>query len=1510
MAGVKPSKFINYISQFKKLFVTRNNGVISQKFKIDSNITDDYYFQIVNSNNQIVNLSGKNFAIYGSIQDAKGNTHVLFYTDRAELNQAQTQFHFKIDTYTSQYLKYITFDRQIDITIVETYDIEKQVQTEDQNNLPTVETITQNITQVVLRDVGLAYKRAYIDGKQVKDIFYRDILTGTVPWVGQFGAGQDITLTLGSNGAAFGTGLEQTGNNQLVIGQFNETDNTKAFVIGNGTDPTNRSNSLTIDYNGNIEANSISAASLYIGGVQIGSDLNEKFEATSAWALDTFALKDDIPVLSAGVGINVNVVDGVTWITNTGGSSGTGDKTYLNGTGLGLSTVSAEDAIYKFYVNTEWLSTTIDAQVSGQFDDLSIQVSANEEKIETISGTFNDYTKTVDLADYISANVITGYATTEWVEEQEYATTGVVDTASTTIIDSLTAYALSTNVYSKAEVDDVVTSAVNDLATGAVATNTIDIGLVDGRVQAIEADYTTSAQVSSIVTGYNYITSAEIPTSYVQQDTLTAYATKEALDELSGVTSGLPNRVEALETVSSSFALAENVYSKSVADETFATKGEIPTVSDLSAGMYEAISGDVETQITGKNYITSDALTGLASDEDLQYVSGVVSAQAADITALKAVSGQVDYTTVYDMLSSGNTNTLTITKDDEAEKIVFTATGGGSGDKTYTGASGIIVDNINDVIGISATIPSVDGLASEQWVETNFLSTSYGTTITTNSEDIAAIKALTGDFALTSDVVDQITYTVDDSYISNLGFVTDSDVDEKITSTVDDTYISDLGFTTQEETAILCGALSAAITGVVDDLSTNYLTKIDADQYYAAKNIEDEVTANTTDLTALKAISGDFASTSSSFALTSDVYTKTIADQTFATKGEISDFVDSEGVSSIVEGYNYISSITLSAYNASTMQNEAVQTTAIDLASSDFVTWNGKIYINDTKFDIPTDSDISGIASAVASTYVDGYATEQYVQTASSLITGWVEEQGYGTGSAISAVGQLINDVGYITQSIVEGYNYATQTELQTTSSTITAQIPDDAHISAIASGYAGGGSSISSVYEMLNAGENINLTKNDSTGVTTIDSPINNQQNKLTLTGAVVEYSSQYEIFETTGNPVVDGAITIQPIANTNSIEYGKVAEFEYWVTPSATITGFNFDSSYTVLGQMPQTFSDNSIQVFKVKVYNSSTGIKQYISYEYSFDNPWFTPLTFKGIAATNGVALTSSGTPDAITLNYSKNGGAWTSYTVGDIIDLASGDTVAFSGANNTFGKSDSSYYKFVMTGTIEAEGNIQSLLNYSLSCTSYCYSYMFNGCNSLISVPSLPAITIADRCYRDMFYNCKNLSSVPQNLLPATTMYNYCYYNMFRGCSSLTSAPQLPATTLAPDCYNQMFRDCTSLTAAPQLPAATLYSSCYSVMFFGCKNLLSAKIDATNVNNSYNNYCMGYMFQTCSKLSSIEVNFTSWPNAYGATSDWLNGVASNGTFICPTALGTNETITRGNNNCPTNWTVVNK
>ena len=64
----------------------------------------------------------------------------------------------------------------------------------------------------------------------------------------------------------------------------------------------------------------------------------------------------------------------------------------------------------------------------------------------------------------------------------------------------------------------------------------------------------------------------------------------------------------------------------------------------------------------------------------------------------------------------------------------------------------------------------------------------------------------------------------------------------------------------------------------------------------------------------------------------------------------------------------------------------------------------------------------------------------------------------------------------------------------------------------------------------------------------------------------------------------------------------------------------------------------------------------------------------------------------------------------------------------------------------------------------------------------------------------------------------------------------------------------------------------------------------------------------MFSDCSSLSSMTVAFTAWP-ATVRTLDWIENVAQTGEFRCPTALGTDETITRGVSYCPDDWTVVN-
>lgn len=239
---------------------------------------------------------------------------------------------------------------------------------------------------------------------------------------------------------------------------------------------------------------------------------------------------------------------------------------------------------------------------------------------------------------------------------------------------------------------------------------------------------------------------------------------------------------------------------------------------------------------------------------------------------------------------------------------------------------------------------------------------------------------------------------------------------------------------------------------------------------------------------------------------------------------------------------------------------------------------------------------------------------------------------------------------------------------------------------------------------------------------------------------------------------------------------------------------------------------------------------------------------PLTFTGKNESNAIYLNKIGEPDVINISYKKNDGEWAAYTIGDMITLSANETIAFSGNNDHFSKDNSNYYRFHMMGTIEADGNIQSLMNFSDSVTDSCYFYMFSGCAALTKAPQMPAAELAQDCYR----------------------------NMYRGCTALTGAPELPATSLAESCYAYMFNGCSNLTSAPVLPATALVSGCY----WG-------------------------MFANCSDLTSIEVAFTEWDS--NNTGSWVQGVQiTSGTFTKPAALADS----RGQNNIPTNWITIDK
>lgn len=247
---------------------------------------------------------------------------------------------------------------------------------------------------------------------------------------------------------------------------------------------------------------------------------------------------------------------------------------------------------------------------------------------------------------------------------------------------------------------------------------------------------------------------------------------------------------------------------------------------------------------------------------------------------------------------------------------------------------------------------------------------------------------------------------------------------------------------------------------------------------------------------------------------------------------------------------------------------------------------------------------------------------------------------------------------------------------------------------------------------------------------------------------------------------------------------------------------------------------------------------------------------------------------------------------------------------------------------------------------------CYYEMFRGCSSLMSVPELPSTSMYDFCYRGMFIGCSSITKPMK--LPASILASYCYFSMFERCSSLNEAPELPALSLYTCCYDNMFYYCTSLTKGPDLPAkraayscyhnmfgysgltsapdialettngeccaymlqccpnlkygavpkpTALSSTCYKAMFYNCPNLESDMVlEATTLASN----CYQIVFALCPKIKKITTKQTSFTGC----GNWVSGHSSEGTFVCPTALGTNETISRGISACPTGWTVINQ
>ena len=269
------------------------------------------------------------------------------------------------------------------------------------------------------------------------------------------------------------------------------------------------------------------------------------------------------------------------------------------------------------------------------------------------------------------------------------------------------------------------------------------------------------------------------------------------------------------------------------------------------------------------------------------------------------------------------------------------------------------------------------------------------------------------------------------------------------------------------------------------------------------------------------------------------------------------------------------------------------------------------------------------------------------------------------------------------------------------------------------------------------------------------------------------------------------------------------------------------------------------------------------------------------------------------------YRIDDGSWNNLSAGsNTPSINKGQTLSFKGnLTPTF----NGIGTFTISKKCNLKGNIMSMLygddfigQNDLTSKDYAFCKLFMNCTNIVDASELilPATTLADNCYSIMFQSCTSLTTAPE--LPATILTTSCYSDMFKGCTSLTIAPELPATTLAFDCYYNMFQGCTSLTIAPELPATALVYSCYQYMFQGCTSLTTApELPATALAK----YCYYNMFQGCSNLNYIKMLATDI-SASNCLGNWVNGVASTGTFVKDPNM---TSLPSGNNGIPNGWTV---
>ena len=360
-----------------------------------------------------------------------------------------------------------------------------------------------------------------------------------------------------------------------------------------------------------------------------------------------------------------------------------------------------------------------------------------------------------------------------------------------------------------------------------------------------------------------------------------------------------------------------------------------------------------------------------------------------------------------------------------------------------------------------------------------------------------------------------------------------------------------------------------------------------------------------------------------------------------------------------------------------------------------------------------------------------------------------------------------------------------------------------------------------------------------------------------------------------------------------------------------------------YKVLKEIPELRSLNFYwridRIDKIKNYDSKyKGISLQITckkigvLEDEEESDWAevdVPLTFTGLDPINTISLNQYGniTQETVDgLQYKLDDGEWQKYVPNTELTISANHTVSFQ---DTYGLNFSQdynkdYFKFVMTGRFNANGNIMSLENFNGTFREeirggHTFARLFEDCESLLTPPKILCRTYetGNNFFYRMFYNCINLKKAANIYLQEITT-NTCY-EMYRNCTSLVNPPKvysIDITDSSTNQFNGFLRECTSLkygvdfsnlSRAGNYTFAQCYYKCinletpgkigskllinqastFSNMYYCCTNLkygpeLDQVINTETTPQQNQTNTFYYMFYSCSnmKYGPSKINLT--------------------------------------------------